>query len=70
MDPDGATPPADYVFGILGLHRDPIGAEGNNGDVPGSNGGYMAGVAWDVSLLIIKAMDRSNSTALGHPSCN
>lgn len=34
-----------------------IGAQGNNRDVPGSNGGYMAGVAWDVSLLILKVFD-------------
>jgi hypothetical protein len=34
-----------------------IGAQGNNRDVPGSNGGYMTGVAWDVSLLILKVMD-------------
>ncbi len=32
------------------------GAQANNAWVTGSNGGYMAGVAWDVSMMIVKVL--------------
>ena len=41
-----------------------IGAEGNNGTVGGSQGGWMAGVAWDVRLLILKTPNSSEGTVL------